>query len=181
LNWNDVALADAKKKRSRGIVIPALIGSSSLNEVRKGLEHFDLQGVLPFRLIGIFSSEKKICEWRWNTRAMQSQFLEWKPQHWFSSSMSDEQAREHRGAACAIAWNEPQAGSLPWLRVLHASHANGPGPFSICVHRKSVGTLSYSEVDCTPAKVVFNYSTGSPCLKTGFHGALEIERIVTVV
>jgi len=105
---------------------------------------------------------------------MESQFYDWKPQHWFSSSLSDEQASAQRGEVCAAAWNLEDAGSLPWLRRLHTSHANGPGPFSLCVHRENVGTLSYTEIVCTAEEVRCHYIDGSPCAMR------EVESVVTM-
>jgi hypothetical protein len=162
LNWNDVAQPSAKL-HSRGEVIPALIGARSLAELNQQFQQLDLEGIHPFRLVGVFPSEQAIREWRWNGERMESRSPEWKSQHWFSSSLSDAEAEAMRGAACLHASHAPDAGTSAWLRRLHASHESGPGPFSLCVHREGVRTLSYTEVDCSRAKVEFLYAAGSPC------------------
>ena len=163
LNWNDVAQPTTEKTRSCGAVIPNLIGCSSSMEVRITLEGLDLNGVWPFRLVGVFPSEQVISEWNWNRDARETHSHEWKPRHWFSSSLSDALASEKRGEVCQASWTGSDAGTLPWMRRLHASHANGPGPFSLCVHRESVGTLSYTEIDCGVDKVECRYWCGRPC------------------
>jgi len=168
LNWNDVVVGavDVPKNRSRGLVIPALIGCHSLAGVREALDVLELAGMPPFRLVGVFPSERQICEWRWNSRQMEFLLHGWEVRQWFSSSLSDKQAERRRGATYHDAWNEADAGSVPWLRRLHASHAGAPGPFSLCVHRSDVRTLSYSEIECTSAVVRMEHFVGSPCERT---------------
>jgi hypothetical protein len=165
LNWGNVTPlpTDISKSRSRGLVIPTFINSRSLAELRVALDVLELAGMLPFRLVGVFPSERQICEWRWNSGQMDFLPHGWEVRHWFSSSLSDKEAERFRGAACHDAWSESNAGSAPWLRRLHASHAGGPGPFSLCVHRSDVRTLSYSEIECTSAVVRMGHFIGSPC------------------
>jgi hypothetical protein len=165
VNWNDVVSPGERdgKARSRGQIIPALIGSRSLAELSMAFKASNVRGMLPFRLVGIFPFEKQIWEWRWDCTQLDSQIHKWRSQHWFSSSLSDKKAEGLRGAACRDAHSEPDAGSVAWLRRLHASHAGGAGAFSVCVHREDVRTLSYTEVVLTPATVVVEHFTGSPC------------------
>jgi hypothetical protein len=177
LNWNDVVSPGDRngKARSRGQVIPALIGSRSLAELSMAFKASNVKGMLPFRLVGIFPFEKQIWEWRWNRTQLESQVHMWESRHWFSSSLSDQQAEVLRGAACRDAHSEPDAGSVPWLRRLHASHAGGPGPFSVCVHREDVRTLSYTEVALAPMTLAVEHFLGSPC-SMGSSRLVEIQR-----
>jgi hypothetical protein len=165
LNWNDVAALGIvlTKTRRRGQVIPALIGSRSLPDLHEAVHVSKFEGMPPFRLVGVFSSEQRIWEWRWDSRQLSSQVHPWISRHWFSSSLSDARAETLRGADCQRARSEPDSGSVPWLRRLHASHAGGPGPFSLCVHRDDVRTLSYSEVTVTPGRIEMAHFRGSPC------------------
>ena len=153
LNWNDVPSAQQRrlKSRSRGFVIPHAAQFRAAEQVQSAWTPELLAGMLPFRLIGVFPAGRHIVEWRWNMREIEPLDFMWKsgdwtPRHWFSSGMSDELALKKRGEACRQAWQEEAAGSAKWLRRLHSSHANGPGPFSICVHRDDVRTLSYTEI-----------------------------------
>jgi hypothetical protein len=177
LNWHDVARPRAKKTRSRGEVIPALVRCSSHHDVQTAFAQFDFRGILPFRLIGVFPKEREIHEWRWDRSSVSAQVHPWVVHHWFSSGVSDEQAAVQRGAVCRSAAREGGAGSLAWLRRLHASHVNGPGPFSLCVHRENVRTLSYTELICTREKVECNYFSGSPCTMQGFQSSTTLERV----
>jgi hypothetical protein len=176
LNWNDVAPPGAAvKNRSRGRVIPALIDSRSLWDLHAMFGVSNFTRMLPFLLVGVFPSEREIWEWRWDSAQLEFQVHEWKPRHWFSSSLSDDRAGSLRGATCRDAQLESDAGSVCWLRRLHASHACGPGPFSLCVHREDVKTLSYSEVMVTPGNVQMGHFRGSPCTMAQIH-RIEIER-----
>src|SRR5215813_505355 len=60
LNWNLVASKSLSKQRSRGTLIPQLIGKTTLDEVIRSLGKMTLDGLLPFRLIGIFQSQQQI-------------------------------------------------------------------------------------------------------------------------
>lgn len=176
LNWNDVTsrALSTKKSRSRGVLIPALIGSSTLPALQAALADLNVDSIRPFRLVGVFPSERKIAEWRWNSVQIEFVLHRWEARHWFSSSRSDSQAESLRGAACRNAWSQPGAGSAQWLRRLHASHTDASGAFSLCVHRPEVRTLSYSEIDCASTKLRVEHFTGSPCLAfedTGVRGA----------
>ena len=165
LNWNDMSASGSPpaKTRSRGQAIPTLIGSRSLLDLHGVAGTSNFEGMLPFRLVGVFPSEQQIWEWHWDSTRIEVQVHAWKSRHWFSSSMSDERAKSERGTVCRNAEFEPDGGSMPWLRRLHASHAGGPGPFSLCVHRDNVMTRSYSEAVVSPGYIRMGHFRGSPC------------------
>jgi hypothetical protein len=175
LNWNDIAPHAIAKTRSRGRVIPGLIDSRSLSDLHEVFTVSNFRGMMPFRLVGVFPSEQEIWEWRWDSTQLEFQVHFWELRHWFSSSLSDKRAESLRGAVCRTAQHESDAGSVPWLRRLYASHAGGPGPFSLCVHRQDVKTLSYSEVMVTPKYIQMGHFRGSPCTMAPIQ-PLEIER-----
>ncbi len=177
LNWNDVVRARPHgKTRSRGQIIPALCSASGMAELHAGLSSLALEGIMPFRLVGVVPSEKAIGIWRWDSVQLTFQSHGWHAGHWFSSSLSDREAERMRGMACRDAQHELDAGSAPWLRRLHASHSGGPGPFSLCVHREDVKTLSYSEVVVTQEIVQMGHFRGSPCTM-GRIDLIAVERV----
>jgi uncharacterized protein with NRDE domain len=61
LNWH---VRTAVKQRTRGEVIPALLAADSLSAAERLLRVTDLCGMLPFRLLGFSTREKRIREWR---------------------------------------------------------------------------------------------------------------------
>lgn len=160
LNLGD---SSGPKQRSRGEIIPALIGSASCVEADAKIRQIDLGDILPFRVIGIFGGERQGCEWRWDGRRVTRLSFPWRGQHWFSSGLSDARARRGRLPVCQAAWRQRSAGSLAWLWRLHRSHRPAAGPFSICVHRPDARTRSYTEIVCGPSSVHMRYLPGSPC------------------
>jgi len=164
LNWNDVVppLGGATL-RSRGILIPELIGGGDLADTHARYAQFDVSGLLPFRLVGAFLRESLIMEWRWDGLRRQEFKFAWGKRHWFSSSVSDALARRERGRACLKAEGDGSLGPVSWVRNLHQSHDPVPGPFSICVHRKDAVTVSYTEVRSSRDGISMGYRSGSPC------------------
>lgn len=162
LNWNDVGRLHPQTG-TRGSVIPALLTSRASQDANATLEHLELGGILPFRLVGVFPAEKQIVEWRWDQKSLDHEILGWHNAQWCSSSLSDAQAAKRRGLSYARAQHEPDAGSVAWLRRLHASHDDQERPLSTCVHRADVTTLSYTEFICTADAIHCNYRAGSPC------------------
>jgi len=161
LNWYSVT-PSAPKSQSRGEVIPHLISGEDSGSVHDALTGLSLGGTLPFRLIGVFSQGRKVTEWRWTQRMLEIIEFPWDRLHWFSSGLSDAEAQKNRGAVCSR--SEPN-GMPPreWLRELHRSHENGPGPFSICVHRPEVRSVSYTEIRKSGQGIEIEHLTGSPC------------------
>jgi hypothetical protein len=179
LNWSDTLQPPfGSKRQSRGLVIPSLIASRSFAEVQTSLGLLDRQGMFPFRLVGVFPAERALWEWCGTSNKLESQPHAWEARHWFSSSLSDEQAHRIRGAVCRSAASEPDAGTSAWLRRLHASHDAGQGPFGLCVHREDVESLSYTEVSSMPKGFRVAHFIGSPCkMELDSFKTLELARI----
>jgi len=169
LNWNDVVPpVGGATLRSRGTLIPELIGGDDLADTNVRYAQLDLSGFLPFRLIGAFLGESLIREWRWDGLRRQEFQFAWAKRHWFSSSVSDALAQRERGQSCENAERDRSLDLVSWVRNLHQSHDPLPGPFSICVHREDAATVSYSEVHCSGVGISMSYRSGSPCLTDRF-------------
>jgi hypothetical protein len=169
LNWNASGSPRlGEKRKTRGLVIAELIGEPDLPAADSHFQQMNLDGLFPFRLVGVFRSERVVNEWRWDGTAKQFLRLSWARKHWFSSSLSDSLAEEERGRVCEAVAGEPAGGSHGWLRCLHRSHVPRPGPFSVCVHRQDAATVSYTEVRCGATQISMDYLDGNPCLKNGF-------------
>ncbi|GAC1670027.1 MAG: NRDE family protein [Candidatus Acidiferrum sp.] len=180
LNCNSVnAVSVCKKLKSRGTVIPWLIGKTDFYSTDLRWAEFSLDGVLPFRLVGIFSKQQIVCEWQWDGARRDKLLLTWQQRHWFSSSLSDASAEKERGLICKAAASQVDAGGRDWLRRLHRSHIPAPGPFSICVHREDAATVSYVEVSCSGSSISMDYRDGNPCLKNNFDGQMELPILQT--
>ena len=160
LNWNRPA--SGPKTRSRGEIIPAIAHSASPEQVDSLLNAFPNEGVHPFRLIVFSLPDHAIREWRVH-RVLETLDFPWEYRHWFSSGIGDDEAAKHRQKICAEALTQPDSLSSNWVRRLHQSHGSEPGPFSICVHRKTGGTLSYTEVETSATEVTMRNSPASAC------------------
>lgn len=175
LNWNDARPQfGGTKVRSRGVLIPELIGGDDLVDTHARYARLDLSGVLPFRLVGVFPRESVITEWRWDGRRRQESKFAWGKRHWFSSSVSDALAERGRGRTCEKAERNRSMELVSWVRNLHQSHDPVPGPFSICVHRKDAATVSYTEVRCNGKGVSMSYRAGNPCLTDAFDSEVSL-------
>ena len=99
LNQNSGANAPVKE-RSRGEIIPQLLGASRFPEAMRRFQHIDLRGMLPFVLVGFFPAEQIISQCRWDGQELEFIRIGWDVRHWFSSGVSDEMARQVRGNTC---------------------------------------------------------------------------------
>jgi Transport and Golgi organisation 2 len=168
LNWNIPGLQQ-RARRSRGLIIPQLLSSTTYSEINRALTTCEATDCAPFRLVAVVPSECTLLQLSWDGRRLRRTTRSWRIRHWFSSSASDIRAEDIRGSVCSRSSNDANVGSVSWLRRLHRSHKNGPGAFSMCVHRERVETLSYTEVLCTRDKVSMAHAIGSPCKRREVH------------
>jgi len=178
LNWNEVdPWVLGNKSRTRGCVIPELIYEAESSATDLLLRQMDLVGIFPFRLIGAFPKERIFIEWQWDgLRAIRLNYP-WERRHWFSSSLSDTQAKKVRSGVCDAAASKATVLDERWLRSLHRSHTPDPGPFSICAHRPDAASVSYTEIRHNDSRVSMDYLTGNPCGREDFdaHVSLQVE------
>ena len=146
INWHRIERQPVRSIASRGQVVKALAAKSSDKEIAAGLAALPLRRLLPFRLIAIIPSEKKVIEWRWDRDHLSTHKHAWVRRHWFSSGLDEPKAERERGRICKAAQRQKSEGHLDWLRRLHRSHSPERGPFSICMHRPDAATVSYTEV-----------------------------------
>jgi len=151
------------KQRSRGFVIPPLLDYGSPVKAARRMAAANLEGMLPFRLIGCFPDARAILEWNWDGNDLSAMQLPWRKRHWFSSGVSDVLASSIRGRTFYAAWRRRNAGSSDWLRRIHASHAPTPGALSVCVHRPDAASVSYTEIDCEMPALTMRHHAGYPC------------------
>ncbi len=152
----------SKKQQSRGTLIPNLVAAHSLAEVEGRLRSTKIAGMLPFRLIAFDVRVRSIRQMTWQQSALAIRSIPWAPRHWFSSSLSDMGATTARGRTCAL-FTKHSVLTAGNVRELHRSHSPSDGPFSICVHRPGVGTVSYTEIEIIGDTAVFSYAAGHPC------------------
>ncbi|HEY5813063.1 MAG TPA: hypothetical protein VIT23_10485 [Terrimicrobiaceae bacterium] len=124
------------------------------------LEKLPLKRINPFRLIVVSLSEGLLFEWRSSRGTLERIPYPWRRHHWFSSGFDEAKANQVRREVfgrISEDWNKPL------LRKLHSGHAPKAGPFSVCMHRKDAGTVSYTELDVSTSIASMLYIAGSPC------------------
>jgi hypothetical protein len=163
---NQSGLAKMLKLRSRGEIIPTLLGRQDISQVIARMAEVDLYGILPFRLVAFLLATRTVLQWSWDGSTLQGVKLPWRTRHWFSSGVSD-LPQKIRGRTCDDAWRQRNSGSIEWLRGLHASHAPVRGSFSVCVHRPDAASVSYTEIDYRPQNLVMRYHASHPCQALG--------------
>jgi transport and Golgi organization protein 2 len=175
LNWYSAETDTLGPKiKTRGELIPGLVYETDSRSTANRLEGIDLAGMHPFRLVGAFSGDKVLCEWRWDGKHLDRLRFAWGLTHWFSSSLSDSSAAQLRGRACKAAKLEGARPTREWLQKLHKSHDPEPGPYSICMHRPDAATVSYTQVEFTPREISMVYVAGPPCETIGSGHAISI-------
>jgi hypothetical protein len=163
LNWYSIPLDQSRVCASRGQVIPTLLQGTTLHRARALLRGLFLAGTAPFRVVVASAVDRALCEFRWDQNSLTEESHRWETQHWFSSGFDEPGAQHTRSRAAHDAAMHPDAGSLPWLRRLHRSHAPEPGPYCICMHRPDAATVSYTEVDVRGLVASMRYHDGPPC------------------
>ena len=171
VNWHRVDYVPTRSLISRGEVVMALAFAGSLSVAQEELQSLPLSHMRPFRLFAVASREHSVMEFRWDTRRLQNYKRSWTRRHWFSSGYDEPMAELVRARVCKEAWRQAEAGSLRWLRNLHATHSPEPGPFSICMHQAVAETVSYTEITVRDEEIKVRYQPGAPCLSGTAHEA----------
>lgn len=150
----DRVAADAAK--SRGLLVRELADCETLDELDARTPAADLACYRGFRLIGLEPGrDSLLIEWdgeaRTRTAAVAAPLV--------SSSVDPLDARAARLAAF-----EGVAPNTDAHLAYHASHANGPGPLSVCMHRSDAETRSLTHVVVSGGDVALRHAPGSPCV-----------------
>jgi hypothetical protein len=161
LNWHGRPDCMTTKPVSRGEVVRALLQTRSRVEAARQLKKLPLGRMNPFRLIVISAAESALAEWRSCDGELTALELPWKRNHWFSSGLDESLVSRSRQELC-----DRIAGELPGLKVireLHRSHLPEAGPFSMCMHSRVAGTVSYTEIRVRGTFARMYYIAGKPC------------------
>ena len=169
VNWYSQPSAAILPIKSRGEVVQRLRGVETPEEARNAVREMDLVHVNPFRVIGVFPALSAILEWQWDGRAMTEVRHGWNPRQWISSGWDEPGAQRSRSEVFEHRCREVDDHGVQWLRKLHGSHENGPGPYSTCMHREDAATVSYSEIEVDGEHGEMRYSSGPLCEAHGWH------------
>jgi len=167
INWYAITARVSSFPVSRGRVVMNALAASNVQEMEQSLTALPLNRINPFRLIGVFSAARAVVEWRWNLKVLAVISHPWATATWISSGLDEAGAQAARGETFAAARRQKSFGRVEWLRRLHRSHKPVRGPYSTCMHRNDAATVSYTEIEVSPGKIVLRYCDGAPCKKRG--------------
>jgi hypothetical protein len=163
VNWYAIAATPPAGAVSRGQVVLALRAQDSSDAAGGTLASLPLEGLPPFRVLGVFPADRRIVEWRWNLQDLEAVEHPWRPGQWSSSGFDEPGAQRERRRdfeAALAGTRSPDAASLDRL---HASHGPVRGPYSTCMHRSDAATVSLTAVEVGPDRVSMRHAAGPPC------------------
>ena len=147
--------------RSRGFVVPELIGAESAAGAALALRQLDLTPYAPFTLAILEPDACPIVsDWDGRVLAIDGDAALRMPL--ISSSFDPDAVRARRLAEfqCRTRSGRIDSAVLYWF---HASHGLQAGPYSTCMHRPDAETVSFSWVTVNSGHIRFFYSPAAPC------------------
>ncbi len=163
VNWYSQSRLASVPIVSRGKIVRTLRSAIHPNEARSLLAQFDLNHLNSFRLVGVFPETETVLEWQWGGKELLQVEHRWAPAQWISSGWDEPGAQRARSAVFESFREDSDAGTSPWLRKLHGSHCDGPGPYSTCMHREDAATVSYTEIEVDTTGGELRYLSGPLC------------------
>jgi Transport and Golgi organisation 2 len=161
LNWHSQPDRRGGDLISRGEVVRALLSARTSASAASLLRRLPVGRMNPFRLTVISLPEGSLHEWRSGGESLEFGSLPWARHHWFSSGLDEATVDKIRRQVCSRISDDML--DLSALRDLHRSHLPTAGAFSICMHRKEAGTVSYTEIEVRKRKAFTLYVPGPPC------------------
>lgn len=145
--------------RSRGLVILKLVDCRTPDEVRSRFEGMRLEPFAPFSLLAVEDADSALLfEWDGRTKNVGSA----RDGLLTSSSFEPASVAERRRGEYRRLLET--AGLCPvTLGMFHASHADGPSAFSVCMHRHDARTVSHTRLVLDRDAVTFRYWPDAPC------------------
>ncbi len=152
----------AAGRRSRGTLIPALVGARDLAAVATLLGELALAECAPFRLFADLPGRAALGA-VWNGRELETQALLTPSGLLCSSSRGDHQVTRERSALWSARSAQRALDGPAELRRFHRSHLPVRSASSVCMHREDASTVSHLEVVREPGAMHVAYFAGSPC------------------
>lgn len=159
---NNYAITNVRSRsfRSRGLLVPALLDCASPFAALSKLRTLPLDDFRPFFLLLLSPRQPQVlCTW--NGDALH--FDENVSLPLSSSSFDTQRVVENRRNEFAALSARQQFLNQKFLASYHASHSSSGGAYSVCMHRDDASTVSYSQINVTPAQIEFLYTPGAPC------------------
>lgn len=160
LNNYSITNVRSRSFRSRGLLVPALLGCASQAAALTKLRTLSLDDFRPFFLI-LFAPRYSQVLCTWNGEALHIDENVRLPIS--SSSFDTQRVVENRRNEFAAFSARQQFSDKNFLALYHASHSTRGGAYSVCMHRDDASTVSCSQINVTPGLIEFLYTPGAPC------------------
>jgi hypothetical protein len=148
---------------TRGLLVPAVIESSSVPAALQHLETLDLARFQPFMLV-LFEPDHRPTLAHWDGSRLEIGDEALTKQPLVSSSFYTEEVRSLRTATLHRFLDRPGSGDKTERHLAyHRSHHPSRGPYSPCMHREDARTVSFSWVAVDRERIRFRYTPGPPC------------------
>ncbi|MEO8275756.1 MAG: NRDE family protein [Thermoanaerobaculia bacterium] len=150
-------------RRSRGSLIPELVGARTIAEFNRLLEALDLSECPPFRMFANLPGEPHSSGAVWNGERLSIQAITTPSGLLCSSSRGDQRATEVRSALWSERAAERAALGAEALRRFHRSHEPERSAVSVCMHREDAQSVSHLDVTRDATVITVAYFDGPPC------------------
>lgn len=153
---------------SRGALVMSFLHVSNGDAAKEKMSEVNLTDFRPFSLV-ILEPNRPVLTWVWD--GVEARFETDISGPLISSSFRLTDVAEHRQRL----YRHLHLQQTKALEDFHRSHVPEAGPYSVCMHRDDVHTVSLSRVVVSQDQVHFYYAPGPPC-KTEFHPPVSLPR-----
>jgi hypothetical protein len=161
LNVNRQPLATGRPTRSRGTLIPALLGSGSLAAAVRRAADLGLAQYAPFRLVLFAGGEPAECLWDGHGAGWTRPAPLAAPVLFTSSGLGDDLVESPRRRLFEALLAGP--GDAVARQDAFHRHSWPDGPhLSVCMRRPDACTVSHTVIRLSPSDVVMTYFAGAP-------------------
>lgn len=163
LNYN-LSEPPTGRDRSRGDVIPSLLGARSIHEMIQKLVHIERERMMPFRLVAC--DGEWVLLWR-STEPVERVVVDpWdgEPVMWTSSGLGDHLVEGPRRELFDSWFGDEPSEYISEQVAFHRHKWPDRGQLSVCMHREDARTVSYTVIDVEPTGVTMTYHPDRPDL-----------------
>lgn len=150
------------RDRSRGLVIPALLGAASVDEVVELAGPIERERMMPFRLVAC--DGRRVLLWRGTEPIAQAEVTQWsgEPMMWTSSGLGDHLVEGPRRELFDSWFGDAPGELLEQQAALHRHQWPGREHLSVCMHREDACTVSYTTIDIVADRITMTYHPDRP-------------------
>lgn len=159
---------------SRGLLVKALLTSSSLDELARRVAGDDLGRYQPFTLCAA-APGLPLAIYDWTGERLLAAAHEAPGMVRTSSGRDQREAELIRGQVWKTLATTRTAIEAGTLTEFHRSHRPEKGPFSVCMHREEARTQSLCTVAVSDLGIELGYFAGPPCESPPF-SSVRLER-----